>query len=550
MPRTDLSEIPSGPELTCDICIIGSGPAGASIARELAQSPLDIILLESGGEQRQAHSDELNHIENVGWHRELEQWSIRNRTIGGSSHTWAGRCAPFDDIDYEKREWVPHSGWPIGSDQLRPYLKRSREYVGLGIGVDYTDDRLWSKAGVRQPLPELDTDRLEPFIWQYSKDRLNTFDIMRFGPNFLANLPSNIRLIFNATVTRLNLDPYGRFIPSITVTSYAGARHTIRARSYVLCAGGIENARLLLASNDVEACGVGNRKDLVGRFLMDHPRGVLGQFDPLKSTPILRRFGLYHIKFSSQSYRFRHGFRLSPKVQRQEQLLNCTAWLDEEVLPDDPWRMLNGMLRGSSRSPRDVYKLLANSDVLAKGAIDLAFRGRGLTRRLRALHLMGMTEQVPDPASRVTLSSQTDRLGVPISRIDWKINALEERSLRRLAEIAAQEIGKLGYGPPKLEEWVEQRQPFPSSFRDIGHPTGTTRMSDDPSEGVVDAQCQVHGVDGLYVVGSSSFPTAGHANPTQMVVALAIRAADTLRERHGVAGPSSRTNAERELVDG
>ena len=145
---------------------------------------------------------------------------------------------------------------------------------------------------------------------------------------------------------------------------------------------------------------------------------------------------------------------------------------------------------------------------------------------------MCMTEQVPDPESRITLSDRSDRFGMPLSRVDWKINAAEERSIRRTAELVAAEIARLGYEPPQLESWVTGHEALPSTFHDVGHPTGTTRMSDDPRKGVVDAQCQVHGVDGLFVVGSSVFPTAGHANPTQMIVALAIRAADTLKARH------------------
>lgn len=537
MPRIDLSEFGSGTDLTCDICIVGSGPAGSTIARELSGSSLDVVLLESGGEARQPAADALNEIESVGAPREMDQWLVRNRIVGGSSHTWAGRCAPFDEIDFERRDWVPHSGWPITLADLRPYLIRSGAYLGLGAGVDYTDGKLWSEDGRAPPERELDAAKVVPFFWQYSKDRINKHDVMRFARSFLDDVSANVRLVTNATVVRLNPNPAGSRLESVDAVSHAGSHHRIKARSFVLCAGGIENARLLLCSNDVEGCGVGNRNDLVGRFLMDHPRGVMANLDAARAVPVLRRFGLHHVKLSSGTYRFRHGFRLSDAVQRKERLLNCTVWLDEEVFPDDPWRSLRMMLRDRSISAEDLFKLLRRTDTLLRGAFDLAVRRKGLTRPLKALHLVGMTEQVPDPASRITLSRRTDRLGVPIARIDWKTAALEARSLCRLSELAAEEIGRLGYDRPIPESWVGQAGTLPSSFKDVAHPTGATRMAADPRDGVVDAHCHVHGVDGLFVVGSSVFPTAGHANPTQMIVALAIRAADHLKDRHGVGDP-------------
>lgn len=531
MPRADLRELSPQADLDCDICIIGSGPAGATIARELAQSSAQIVLLESGGTERQASADELNEIESVGWPRTADQWLLRNRIVGGSSHTWTGRCAPFDEIDFEQREWVPHSGWPFGLDELLPYLRRTPRYLGLGVATNFTDDRLWTIANRPIPQPSLNEDILEPFLWQYSKAHGNRFEIMRVGPELIANLPRNVRLVTNATVVQLNLDSYGRAIRSVEVVSLAGRRHTVRARTVVLCAGGIENARLLLWSNKVERQGIGNRRDLVGRFLMDHPRTIAATFAKARSAPIMRRFGIHHVRFGSRYHRFRHGFRLSPTVQRAEHLLNCAAWPEESVLEDDPWRALNRLLRGQSRSAKDVHDIVSNAHMVLRGTVDLVILKRGLSRKFGAMNLICTTEQIPDPESRITLSGRTDRLGVPISRIAWKVNEAEERSLRRLAGLIAAELARLGYEPPQLESWATEEVIRPA-FQDQGHPIGTTRMSDDPANGVVDAQCQVHGVDGLFVVGSSVFPTAGHANPTQMIVALAIRAAEILRARH------------------
>ena len=144
-------------------------------------------------------------------------------------------------------------------------------------------------------------------------------------------------------------------------------------------------------------------------------------------------------------------------------------------------------------------------------------------------------EQRPDPASRVTLGGRLDRFGVPLLRVDWRVNEQEQRTARRTAELAAAALQKAGIARPVLDDWVRDGECFPGSFKDVAHPTGTTRMSAHPSSGVVDADCQVHGVQGLHVAGSSVFPTVGHANPTQMIVALAVRLADKLKQRHRIA---------------
>lgn len=515
----------------CDICVIGSGPAGATIALELSDTRLKVLVVESGGIERHAEIDTLNEIESVGRPREMDQWLVRNRIVGGSSHTWAGKCAPFDAIDYDTRDWVPHSGWPFDDEHVNPFLARSASYLGLGIGEGYSGNKFWSLANRVAPQPALNQALLEPFFWQMSRAHENRFDNMRFGSELLKRLPTSVDLLINATVIQVNANATCNAVHGVDVMSLRGSRHTIKARAVVLSAGGIENARLLLASTNIAPRGLGNEHDLVGRFLMDHPRGTVGRFALPRVEKTLQRFGMYHVRLGGNNYRFRHGFRLSPVIQRQEGLLNCAAWLNEEVPKDDPWKALKRVLRGKSRSMSDAYAIALNAHRLVKGAADLMMRKNSLSRTLERVELFCMSEQVPDPASRVTLSTKKDRFGLPISRIDWRINNLEERSIRRTAELVSSELERIGYEPPKLDSWLDRGEGLPSAFVDIAHPTGTTRMSASKTQGVVDADCQVHGLDGLYVAGSSVFPTAGHANPTQMIVALAIRTADILARR-------------------
>jgi choline dehydrogenase-like flavoprotein len=538
MPHIELQSLTCADILDCDICIIGSGPAGGTIARELSNCFLQVTVLESGAFERQGHADELNEIESVGRSRIMDQWLVRNRIVGGSSHTWGGRCAPFDEIDLAYRNWIPHSGWPFCVDDLRPYLERSAPYLGLGAGTGFSDDRFWALARQTPPQPKLDPTYLLPFFWQSSRDATNPYDYMRFGQHLVPNLGSNVKLVTNATVLQINVTPCGSAVKSVEFASLDGQRRTLSASGVVICAGGIENARILLCSNSVVASGLGNQNDLVGRFLMDHLRGPVATFDGKPSDALRTRCGMYRIKTATGSCRFRQGLRLSPSVQYQEQLLNCSAWVGFDI--DDPWNAVKRLLRGKADLPEDALAIASNAGLLVRDIRDYCILRKGQNRAREPLRLPGkierldlvcMCEQRPTRDSRLTLSEKRDRLGQRLPRIDWRMHEDEHRTIRRMAELVATQFARAGIEPPILEGWVQNGESFPDCFQDVAHPTGTTRMADNPVEGVVDAECQVHGIQGLYVAGSSVFPTSGHCNPTQMIVALAIRLADTLKLR-------------------
>jgi choline dehydrogenase-like flavoprotein len=529
MPRIDSSAFADNdqvPEsLRCDICIIGTGPAGMTIARELSGTHLRVTVLESGGTERREQTDALNEVENVGWPRLADQWLVRNRMVGGSSTTWTGRCAPFDQIDMQERNWVQYSGWPFHIGELALYISRSAEYLGLDDGCGITDDRIWELADHPRPDIDPDPDKLRTMFWQFSRDPLNQYDRARFG-RLAAGLAPNVTLVTNATVTRIDANESATVVKSVEFADLRGRRWSLPSPVVVLCAGGIENARLLLSSDNVAKQGLGNDRDLVGRFLMDHPRGTVARFPSPKNRPVLRSFGTFK---SPSGNLYQPGMRLSPGIQRAEQLLHCAAWIDERIAPDDPWDGLIRVLRGEGSIRRDLRPVLMNCRLLGYGLKEHFISHRALPRKLKELTLEAMCEQLPNPDSRITLADRRDRLGIRISRIDWRVSSEEARAMRRLAELVVEQFSRMRMEPPVLEEWVRDGAMFPQTIQDVAHPAGTTRMAVDPARGVVDPHCQVHGVRGLFVAGSSVFPTAGQANPTQMIVALALRLADTLK---------------------
>src|SRR5215472_3358904 len=213
--------------LRCDICIVGTGPAGATIARELSNTPLRVTILESGGTERQEEADALNELESVGWPRVMDQWLVRNRIVGGSSYTWGGRCAPFDEIDLEYRDWVPYSGWPFKIGDLVSYYDRGAKYLGLGASSGFADDRTWRVIGHQPPKPDLDANKLSPMFWQLSRDPINWTDRVRFGLRLATDIGPNVTLVTNATILRVNVVESGAAVESVEFATAGGRRWSL-----------------------------------------------------------------------------------------------------------------------------------------------------------------------------------------------------------------------------------------------------------------------------------------------------------------------------------
>ncbi len=518
----DLRDVAPGSQIETDVCLVGSGPAGWTIAEELRDSGLQVLIVESGGFDPESDAEALNQIEDVG----VPLFNGRNRVIGGTSHSWSGRCVSFDDIDYESRPWVPLSGWPFGRETMAPYYDRAAAHLGVG------PDASGPPGAVAAEIERLDLDPtlLRTIRYRFSHDAATPKEFTRFGPRFLSGRNENVRIVVRATVTHLNTNPSGSHIESVEVADAEGNRSTIRARAVVLCAGGVENARILLNSNRIRPSGIGNEHDVVGRYLMDHPRDVtmVVRFDTRDAAKIHTLFGPYSRNSAQGRQVFQLGIGLSPDRQRHEGLLNCSAWLGETRAADDPIDAAKRLATGP-RKLRDAA-IVASQPGFLLAALQARMKGgRPITHKSDQIGLLATCEQRPDPDSRIGLSEHRDRFGLPISKINWRVSDQEKATQAALAKTIAGEFRRLGLPTAQLAEWVRDGRHEDPVLVDNCHPTSTTRMASNPHQGVVDANCQVHGVEQLFVAGSSVFPTNSHANPTLTIVALAVRLADHLR---------------------
>jgi choline dehydrogenase-like flavoprotein len=524
---TDTRDAQALTDFQTDTCIVGAGAAGITLAAELARGSQEVCLIESGGLAPDPDTQALYDLESVGYPLRANYMS-RARYFGGSCNLWAGRSMTLSELDFETRSWVPHSGWPISQRDVTEWLPRAADILGVPLASQYTSGLFEKRASV-------DEKRLfgGTFVPTYS---LWARSAKRFGSSYRSELARSgkARVLLNASVTHINLTPDGHDVESLTLAAPGGRQFKIRARRYVLACGGLENARLLLASRDRQPNGVGNEHDAVGRYFMDHPRAVFGKVhvEAGRKLTLLRGRPLPGGKLQL-------GVGLSAGTQRSEELLNhyLTLELQSSGYTEAKYQtfvqtMKVAMRRGHAGSrwkfarenfenlPNMMY-LLSPKELMPHPLYRLYVAARDAIPRKpvpKTFVVVYFCEQPPTPDSRVTLSNERDALGVQRLRLDWRIGSEVGASIMRMQRLLAEGVARTGLGR------VEPGEGEPA-YTDASHHMGTTRMSVDPRHGVVDVNCKVHGVNNLYMAGSSVFPCAGHANPTLTIVALSLRLA-------------------------
>jgi choline dehydrogenase-like flavoprotein len=490
----DARTIPDGQILTPDLAIIGGGPAGISLALALKDSKISIALLESGSTSFDPEIQKMYAGTETGL-RYTALDAGRLRFLGGSSNHWGGYCRPLDEIDFETRAWVPHSGWPFSRAAIEPYFQRAQALCEAGPWIY---DR--GAQAVKAPMLELGKGGLYTSWFQFSKTRdsvLPTYFGHRYGDDLRA--AKNVTPYIHANVTGIRLAANGASVDHLDVATLSGKHFTVKPRLTVLAAGAIENARLMLASNDVTGAGIGNQNDLVGRFFADHPipRDV--------ATLVVFAGAL-------------------PACYGSNVTLDNGAIMRAVISPTGAYCRNRNQV-GSLTTVENPVEL----DETGKAAVITTALALGVNAAGAQAYSLGCgMEPMPDPDRRVTLTNEKDALGLPRLKLDMRLAdqdfALYRQTLSELGrQLLAARAGMLRINYRHREQWLKAM--------DWGnHHLGTTRMSDDPKQGVVNADSQVHGIPNLYVAGSSVFPTYGSSNPTLNLIALTLRLGDHLKK--------------------
>lgn len=533
-----------------DVCIIGAGPAGTTLAREFLDSGIQVSLLESGGDKFDSKAHQLSKGTLSGeLYEALESTHLRQ--IGGTANNWilqmtdnqyGYRYTPLDEIDFEPREGLPYSGWPIRKADLDPYYARVQEVCEIGP-YQYSAE-YWAKDEMLT-LP-LSPDKAYNSVFLFGPTKKFTKDF----PGQIAT-SQNVDIYAHATVVELLSSEDGSKIERALVRTFEGKEIYFAAKQFIISANALQTPRLLLNSKRHHPNGIGNQYDNVGRYYMDHNLVPSGNFVPHDPSFInkLRFYDMQGIVGASVLGKL----NLSPKIMRKEGLRNFAAmlfpmpWSDSDLnamnsvsalklhlmfnfthFPDNLGKHLLNIFRGRNRLFRAVYESIRYDVPILLGL------GRGGWSRIannekkyNRLELLALIEQSPSPDNRVTLTDEKDELGCPRIKLHYTWNPQDIASIARAQKIMAEALVETGLGsyePPKLPtESVK-------TLTGTHHMMGTTRMSDDPRHGVVDRDCRVHGVENLYIAGSATFPTGGYANPTLTNLALSIRVADRVKE--------------------
>jgi choline dehydrogenase-like flavoprotein len=538
----DARSLPPDESIDTHVCIIGAGPAGITLAREFANQNFQVCLLDSGGFEFDPEVQSLSDGTAIG-DPYPEVSSTRLRQFGGTAHTWEGqngykeygfRCLPLDEVDFEQRDWLPYSGWPFAKAHLDPFYERAHKVCQIGP-YDYSVEAWEDKRAKRLPFK---SDRITTSMSQYGGR-------YPFTEKYREELKQtqNITIVLHATAIELIADETNQTINRVRVAVSPQRQVCVSAKIFILATGGMENARLLLASNQQQTTGIGNQNDVVGRFFMDRP--ILSCTLLPYSHKFLEQTALYDI-YRIKGIPVMARVHLTEDFMRREHLLNNGAQLFPRPLPHQreatlALRALTSSIR--KRNPRQDWGkylsvALRGSDYIMAAGFWAAIRQIPPLRcgdwsylpyeklRFSQFEIFYQIEQAPNPSNRVVLSSERDRLGQPKVEIHWHLNEIDIQSAIRVQEIWAEEFDKAGLGEL---QFARKREDWKFEKTAMHHHMGATRMHDDSKQGVVDANCKVHNISNLFIAGCSVFPTSGYANPTLTIIALSLRLADHIK---------------------
>lgn len=470
-------------DIVFDVAVCGSGPAGMTLARKLVEKGWNVGLFESGDLELKLDAQELAEGQNVG----LDYYtldSVRQRRLGGTSGHWTGVTHPFVAHDFEHHPHHPLSGWPIAKSDLDPFTDEAARILDLGP---------W------EPVPDMfegKSDTLKAMSFRSSTP------ITRFGEKYRQDLASSkIHAYLNATLVDVELNETLGAVSSLTFRSYENDKpFIVRARYVVLCFGGIENARFLLNANRQISAGIGNQNDLVGRFFSEHP--------------------VFHV-----------GSMVMRRVPTQGPVLHYIPSRDLMLKE----KCLNFVLSVAGINEGTAQRLTREAVCLTEFSQRLVHSVLGRSIQCYDVSIVLGFEQALNRDSRVKLGSKVDRFGHRRAQLDWRFNDLDYQTMRTAITELGRQAAMQDLGRVRMADWLLDPKPQPPGIdKDtVGsiHHLCTTRMSDNPREGVVDRNCRIHGIENLYVGGSSVFATGSFAHPTFTIVELALRLAEHLDGR-------------------
>lgn len=519
--NADLQETTS---IDTDICIIGSGAAGISMAKSFLNTNIRVAVIEAGGFEYDSESQEVYKGRNIGLpYPPLDV--TRLRYFGGSTNHWEGNVYPFKVTDFDKHDWLPNSGWPIRKGDLDPYYQEAFDICMFGTGAyQWSKDYWQNELDISSSLPDEKIFKLS----FYQRMRRMVPSFQSFGTYIKDELQKseNISVYVNLNVIELNTNDDGDRIASVSLLSKSGKSLTLRARDYVLATGGIENARLLLVSNSTIKDGIGNQNGLVGRYFCEHPVVYAGKLLTSGKHSIEKIFDVHDTASGPWCLA-----QLSPsfEYQKNNRLVSSFVRLFASPLPASDSglsarRILNGLNHGElpENLLNEIGTVITDIDTL------LERQYYKLSRVKPEYYTISVRiEPAPNYDSRIFLINEKDKFGKQRVALDWKVGDAARRTMLNITNAFASEMGRMGIGRVRINPKLESE--WENHFHVGNHQMCTTRMASSARNGVVDKNCKVFSMANLYTAGSSVFSTGGSGTPTLTLVALALRLAEHLK---------------------
>lgn len=537
-----------------DIAVVGAGPAGIVLALELAKAGYNIALIESGRLHFSAAIQDLGEASHFDPQFHAPMSECTRRQVGGASIIWGGRCLPYDPVDFDQREYIRNSDWPITYEEIEGYFQRACDYFFCGKSeFDIKNIPNIKQKSIIPGLP--DTEILTSTLERWS---LPT----NFGKEYFNALKQSesIKLLYSLTCIEIETNDHGDQVKLLHAKTLGGKTVRVKCQKYVLAGGALNTTRLLLNSDRRHLGGIGNHSGLLGRFYMGHLSGdiAVAHF----TTP--PKYTVFGFDRDPDKVYLRRRFSFTREFLHEKQLSNIVAWLGSPKFGDPSHQ--NGILSSAYLAlSLPVLRNYLTPTAIRKAVIGeenpgiyrahitniLKDFGQALTfvpsfgygryiakRKIPALYVYSAaneyplhyhSEQIPNPNSTVILSDEQDELGMRRLNIDIRFTQQDIDSVVKAhrywdQHLRMHDCGYLKYITDDLEAsaWTQATDGF--------HQVGTTRMSEHPSSGVVGTNCNIHGIENLFVASSSIFVTSGQANSTFMIVSFALRLADHLKK--------------------
>lgn len=499
MAAIDFNTSPKGTGGQYDVVVVGAGAAGLYLASKLGRRRR-VLVLESGHFSEDEGRQSLNEVVQEGKPMQAAVWG-RKRAVGGTTIAWGGQSLPFSAIDFEERDWVHGSGWPLAFEDLRPHYQAANRAIGVSE-EDYRDEAF---RRIRYVPPPFDHNVVDVHVSKWAPEP-------NFRMVFAGQIKGSFDVLYNAQVTKLIFE--GEGVQAVEVSNFVGDRLRVATPTLVLACGGLETVRTLLIASTQNRIFTERQRDRLGRGFMEHPcvdAGVVESHQPY----LLQRSFATHL-WRRRKYSIR--LSIADAMARRLRLLNVSASL--LFVPKegefDPYREFRDV-RLLAQNPT---KALATSGAFARTALALA-KDRFVYKHGAAARLTLMCEQEPLDESRLSLHpTRTDIFGIPLLTVDWRVSPNTWRTAATFSRALRDEFERLRLGHVRLRPEMEGDDDRADLLSDVNHHMGGAAMGDRADASVVAPDLRVRGVENLFACSTAVYPTSSHSNPTLTLLAL------------------------------